>query len=171
MTDIVQGTIAFIQQHQLLGSAVVFLLAFCESFAFVSLLVPATGILFGVGGLMGAAGIAFWPIWTAAVLGAVAGDWLAYELAFRARDYVLAARPFADNPHIMHRATELIGRWGMIAVFIGRFFGPLRAVVPIAAGICEMPWWRFQIANLASALLWASAILTPGFLGMRWLVG
>jgi membrane protein DedA with SNARE-associated domain len=30
----------------------VFALAFCESFAFVSLLVPATGILLGVGGLI-----------------------------------------------------------------------------------------------------------------------
>jgi len=65
----------------------------------------------------------------------------------------------------------LIGRWGMLAVFVGRFFGPLRAVVPIAAGICEMPWWKFQVANVASALLWASAILTPGLLGVRWLVG
>lgn len=171
MANIAPATITFIQQHQLLGSAVVFLLAFCESFAFVSLLVPATTILLGLGGLMGAVGIAFWPIWTAAALGAIVGDWLAYELAFRARDYVLAMRPFAGNPNIVRRANELIGRWGLIGVFVGRFFGPLRAVVPIAAGLCQMPWWRFQIANLASALLWASAVLTPGFLGMRWLVG
>jgi len=116
-------------------------------------------------------GIKFWPIWTAAVLGAIAGDWLAYELAFRARDYVLAVRPLANNPRVVSRANALIGRWGMLAVFSGRFFGPLRAVVPIAAGICEMPWWKFQVANVASALLWASAILTPGLLGVRWLVG
>src|SRR5215475_2482321 len=108
MTDLVQNTISFIQQHEVLGSAVVFLLAFCESFAFLSLLVPATGILLGIGGLMGAVGIAFWPIWTAAVLGAIAGDWLAYELAFRFRDYVLATRLFADNPGIVARANELI---------------------------------------------------------------
>ena len=171
MTEIVQTTVAFIQQHEMLGSAVVFLLAFCKSFAFVSLLVPATAILFGLGGLIPVVGIKFWPIWTAAVLGAIAGDWLAYELAFRARDYVLAVRPLVNNPRIVARANELIGRWGMLAVFVGRFFGPLRAIVPIAAGICEMPWWKFQVANVASALLWASAILTPGFLGVRWLVG
>ena len=62
-------------------------------------------------------------------------------------------------------------RWGLIAVFCGRFFGPLRAIVPIAAGLHAMPWLKFQIANLASAVLWATGILSPGFVGMRWLMG
>jgi membrane protein DedA with SNARE-associated domain len=56
-------------------------------------------------------------------------------------------------------------------VFAGRFFGPFRAVVPIVAGLYEMPQLYFQIANFASAVLWATGILTPGFLSMRWLMG
>jgi membrane protein DedA with SNARE-associated domain len=171
MTDFVHSAISFIRDHEVLGSALVFLLAFCESFAFVSLLVPATGILLGLGGLIQVFGIRFWPIWIAAALGAIAGDWLAFSLSIRARAYLRTTGRFAINPHLLARATELIGRWGMIAVFIGRFFGPLRAVVPIAAGICAMPWLKFQIANFASALVWASAILAPGFFGARWLMG
>jgi len=61
-------------------------------------------------------------------------------------------------------------RWGVIAVFCGRFFGPFRAIVPIAAGLSTMSWLKFQIANLASAVLWATGILAPGFVGMRWLM-
>ena len=171
MTDLVSSITAFIRDHQALGSAIVFLLAFCESFAFISLLVPATGILFGAGGLITVFEIKFWPVWIAAVLGAIAGDWLAYDLSFRARAYLLATRWFASHSEAMSRGTEFVRRWGMLAVFAGRFFGPLRAIVPIAAGICAMPWLNFQIANIASALLWATAILTPGFLGMRWLIG
>jgi membrane protein DedA with SNARE-associated domain len=34
-----------------------------------------------------------------------------------------------------------------------------------------MQWWKFQIANLASAPVWATGILTPGFFGARWLMG
>jgi membrane protein DedA with SNARE-associated domain len=171
MTDLVASTISFIQNHEALGAVVVFLLAFCESFAFISLVVPATGILLGVGGLIPVFGIKFWPIWAAAALGAVAGDWLAYDLSLRARTYLIATRTFSNHSELLVRGTEFVGRWGMLAVFAGRFFGPLRAVVPIAAGICKMPWVKFQIANVASALLWASAILTPGFLGARWLIG
>ena len=45
---------------------------------------------------------------------------------------------------------------------IGRFFGPLRASVPLAAGIFEMSYWPFQIANFVSALVWSAVLLLFG---------
>ena len=36
------------------------------------------------------------------------------------------------------------------------------AAVPLAAGIFEMPYWRFQIANWVSALVWSAALLLFG---------
>ena len=50
----------------------------------------------------------------------------------------------------------------MLAIFIGRFFGPLRASVPLVAGIFRMPYWPFQLANFSSAFLWAFVLLTMG---------
>jgi membrane protein DedA with SNARE-associated domain len=47
---------------------VVLALAFGESLAFVSLLLPATALLAAAGGLLGSAGIPFWPIWAAAAI-------------------------------------------------------------------------------------------------------
>jgi len=38
----------------------------------------------------------------------------------------------------------------------------LRASVPLAAGIFEMPYWRFQLANFASAFVWSAALLLFG---------
>jgi membrane protein DedA with SNARE-associated domain len=52
--------------------------------------------------------------------------------------------------------------WGIPGIFIGRFFGPLRAAVPLIAGIFEMPYWRFQLANFSSAFVWAAVLLTLG---------
>jgi len=170
MSGLTESTIAFIQDHSGWGAAIVFGLAFCESFAFISLIVPATGILFGLGGLIAAAGIEFCSIWLAAALGAVAGDWLAYDLALRFKDCMIQAWPLSRHPALVARGVVFFHRWGVIAVFCGRFFGPLRAIVPIAAGLHAMPWLKFQVANLASAALWATGILTPGFVGMRWLM-
>jgi membrane protein DedA with SNARE-associated domain len=34
-----------------------------------------------------------------------------------------------------------------------------------------MPRFRFQIANLASAVVWSAGMLAPGVLGMQWLLG
>jgi membrane protein DedA with SNARE-associated domain len=33
--------------------------------------------------------------------------------------------------------------------------------VPLVAGMSELEFWPFQIANTASAILWAFALLTP----------
>jgi len=38
----------------------------------------------------------------------------------------------------------------------------LRASVPLVAGILEMPYWSFQIANFVSAFVWAAVLLTIG---------
>jgi membrane protein DedA with SNARE-associated domain len=171
MASFAQSAVAFVQNHHDWAGPIVFALAFCESFAFVSLFVPATVILVGLGGLIGAAGLAFWPIWIAAVLGAIAGDWLAYDLALRLKDQVIAAWPLSLYPGLVERGTRFFRHWGVLAVFVGRFFGPLRAIVPIVAGLYAMPWWKFQLANVGSALLWASGILLPGFVSIRWLVG
>ena len=57
-----------------------------------------------------------------------------------------------------------------MGIFLGCFFGPLRSAVPLAAGLCEMPTSRFQLANIGSALVWAAGILTPGRLVFDWLM-
>ena len=62
-------------------------------------------------------------------------------------------------------ARKLLGqmkKWGVVGIFIGRFFGPLRASGPLIAGIFEMPFWQFQIANFISAFIWAATLLTIG---------
>jgi membrane protein DedA with SNARE-associated domain len=171
MNDMAETTIAFVQEHEQWAAPIVLLLAFCESFAFVSLAVPATAILIGIGGLIAASGLEFWPIWLAAAAGAVAGDWLAYELAFRFKGYILETWPLNRHPKLIARGIQFFNKWGIAAVFVGRFFGPLRAIVPIVAGLNAMPRWGFQIANLASAALWAAGVLAPGFMGKEWLMG
>jgi len=50
----------------------------------------------------------------------------------------------------------------VMAIFIGRFFGPLRASVPLVAGIFRMQFVQFQIANFTSAFVWAAVLLTLG---------
>ena len=62
-----------------------------------------------------------------------------------------------------YRAGEdFFQRFGPWAVFLGRFFGPIRAVIALIAGIFLMPPMLFQAANMASASVWAFLILGPG---------
>ncbi len=76
VNEILDYTTTFIRAHQVWAAPIVFVLAFGESLAFLSLLLPATFILLGLGALIGETGIPFWPIWAAAAAGAFLGDWL-----------------------------------------------------------------------------------------------
>jgi membrane protein DedA with SNARE-associated domain len=152
----------FVRLHQAWAAPIVFLLAFGESLAFISLLIPAWGALVAIGAFVGTGDLSFWPLWVAGALGAAIGDWLSYWIGLKLEYSVTRIWPLSKHPDLIPRAERFVKRWGMAGIFIGRFFGPLRAAVPLVAGIFEMPFWRFQLANFSSALVWAAMLLTLG---------
>ena len=72
---------------------------------------------------------------------------------------------------MMRRGREFFEKYGAFAVFLGHFFGPIRAVIPVIAGMAAMRQIPFQIANVTSAFLWAGGVIAPSFLGVAWLAG
>jgi membrane protein DedA with SNARE-associated domain len=169
---IVQHVTEFVRDHGEWAAPIVFVLAFAESLAFISLLVPAWAALVGIGALISSGGINFWPVWIAASLGAALGDWLSYWVGLKLEYSVQHIWPLSRHPDLIPRGEAFVKKWGILGVFIGRFFGPLRASVPLVAGIFEMPYWRFQLANFSSAFVWAAVLLTLGDAisqGVRWL--
>jgi membrane protein DedA with SNARE-associated domain len=162
MEDVVRPIIDFVRDHQAWAGPIVFALAFGESLAFLSLLIPAWGALIGIGALIGPSGISFWPIWIAGAFGAACGDWLSYWFGFKFKDRVAQIWPLSRYPDMLPRGEDFVRDWGVPGIFIGRFFGPLRASVPLVAGIFEMPYGRFQIANFSSAFVWSATLLIFG---------
>ena len=157
-----QLVIDFVRVHQAWAAPIVFALAFGESLAFISLLIPAWAALVGIGALIGASGIPFWPVWVAGAIGAALGDWLSYWFGYTFKERIAHVWPLSRHPDLLPRGHAFMEKWGMLGIFIGRFFGPLRASVPLAAGIFEMPYWPFQIANFVSALMWSAVLLLFG---------
>ncbi len=163
---------AFVREHAAWAPAIVFALAFGESLAFISLLIPAWGALVAIGALIGPGGVNFWPVWIAAALGAALGDWLSYWIGLKLEYTVAHHWPLSRHPDLIPRGEAFVKKWGAFGIFIGRFFGPLRASVPLVAGIFEMPYWRFQLANFSSAFVWAAVLLTIGDIvgaAVKWL--
>jgi membrane protein DedA with SNARE-associated domain len=154
--------IAFVRDNAAWGPLIVFALAFGESLAFISLLIPAWGALVAIGALIKTSGISFWPMWIAASLGAAFGDWLSYWIGLKLEHSVAHVWPLSRHPDLIPRGEAFMKKWGIPGIFLGRFFGPLRASVPLIAGIFEMPYWRFQLANFSSAFVWAAVLLTIG---------
>jgi membrane protein DedA with SNARE-associated domain len=154
--------VEFVRAHEIWAVPIVGALAFGESLAFISLLLPAWAVLVAIGALIGPSGISFWPIWVAGAVGAALGDWLSYWVGVKVGPAVAHVWPLSRNPGLIPRGERFVTRWGPLAIFIGRFSGPLRAAVPLVAGIFAMPYWRFQAANFVSAFVWVAMLLTLG---------
>jgi membrane protein DedA with SNARE-associated domain len=157
-----QHVVEFVRVHEAWAAPVVFALAFGESLAFISLLIPAWAALVGIGVLISSGNLNFWPVWVAGSVGAALGDWLSYWIGVKLGPPVAHMWPLSRHPELLPKGEAFVKRWGVLAIFIGRFFGPLRASVPLVAGIFRMPPWQFQIANFSSAFLWAAVLLTLG---------
>jgi membrane protein DedA with SNARE-associated domain len=162
MEHLVQPTLDFISAHSGWAFPIMFITSFGESFAFISLFFPGTSILIVAGTLMSAGSLPFWPIMAGAAIGAVLGDSVSFWLGSRFGGAIARIWPFTRNPHLLADGIRFFERHGGKSVFIGRFFGPVRAVIPLAAGIMRMPRGRFWFANVTSALVWAPMLLLAG---------
>ena len=155
--------LAFVREHKAWAGPTVFVLAFGESLAFISLILPFWAILVGIGTLIGASGgLDFWYILTMAAVGAALGDWFSYWLGYHYHEPIARMWPLKNYPDLLPKGHAFFEKWGAWAVVLGRFSGPLRASVPLVAGIVAMPRVKFQIANWSSAFLWAFVLLAFG---------
>ncbi|MGX5202917.1 DedA family protein [Aliikangiella sp. IMCC44632] len=154
----------FIQENAAWAPFIIFLIAFLESVAVIGVLVPGWALLVGVGALIGADVISFQPIVIAAYLGAVIGEWGSFLLGRNYQAQILSTKWFQSHKIWVERSTRFFDRYGIYGVFLGRFFGPTRAVIPLVAGIAKMNSQQFFWVNVISGLFWAPLYLVPGML-------
>jgi membrane protein DedA with SNARE-associated domain len=177
MDNFVHHTVEFIRLHAEWAFPVLFLVSFGESFVGISLLFPGTTIMVIAGTFarwpLNPHGVLdIWPLLAGSIMGAVMGDAISFWLGRRFGHLLEKHWFFQKRPELLARGYTFFERFGVASVFIGRFFGPVRAVIPLVAGIMEMSWRQFWFANIGSALIWAPALLLLGTgftVAMRWL--
>lgn len=144
-----------------------FAFAFLKSLPLVALVIPGTALLLSIGAILGLGDANFVAVWLAISVGAALGDWVQFAAGVWFGPSLMRSKPLRKRPELLHRSTLFIQKWGVLSIVLCRFFGPLRATVPMIAGICGMRAVAFQAANWASAFLWAAALLLPGWWGTR----
>lgn len=95
----------------------------------------------------------------AATLGASLGDSIGYGLGHRYGDRLfdwLGKRfPKHVNPDVLAYAEHVFHRYGLFAVFFGRFIALLRIFAGPLSGSLRMRYSRFLPANVLGAICWA----------------
>ncbi len=162
MTALLQDLLAWVTANPTWAHLAVFLVALVESLAVVGLIVPGVIMMLGAGALIATGALQFWPVCLWAVAGAVAGDGLSYWLGRHFQGRLTTMWPFSRYPESLDSGVRFFEKYGGKSVAFGRFVGPVRAVIPMVAGMMGMPPGRFLVANVLSAVAWAPAYLLPG---------
>jgi len=160
--DLIRQLIEWIGNHPHWAGIIIALVAFSESLAFVGLVVPGALIMFAAGALIASGALGFWSTFLWAVAGAILGDGLSYWLGRRYRGQIATFWSFNRHPELLARGEAFFHRHGGKSILLGRFIGPVRPVIPVVAGMLDMPPVRFYVSNVLSAVGWAPAYLVPG---------
>ena len=160
----ISAVIGVASNHPWLAFVLVGAVAFAESLAVIGTFIPAAIVLFCAGVLIGHGSLAWLPTLAIAVAGAVAGDALSFEAGRQPRMRERALALARGRARWIDRAEDLVRRRGSASIFIVRFTGPVRAFVPLIAGMAGLPRMRFYLVNVLSALLWAPVHILPGAL-------
>jgi len=109
------------------------------------------------------------------ILGDLVGSLIGYAIGFLLEENLLLGliRKFGKiilvTEHDYLRITELIKKYGLPFVFVGKMLPGVKSFVAVAAGITEVDFKKFLVANTLSALIYVSVVSYIGFyLGGKW---
>ena len=141
------------------GYALIFLISFGESLAFVGLLIPGSliVILFGIFASQGLFKITD-LIWFIAI-GGILGDIFSYYLGKKGTKIFRFIKK-----HHLEKAENFINKYGNKSILLGRFVGPLRPIIPFTCGILKMETRKFIYWSIFSTFAWAISHLFLGYL-------
>lgn len=144
------------------GYWVVFAFALLESLAFVGTLVPGT-IFIVLAGFLSARGLFdFKDLFILTTLGAILGDSISYYLGTRGTMFFTKKNKIFKLSHL-DQGKEFFEKHGNKSIFLGRFVGVIRPIMPFVAGLSEMKIRKFLFWDVLSGLLWAAFHLALGY--------
>ena len=162
MDSLLQNMLDWITMHPHIFSIAVFVVALMESLVVLGLLIPGAALLFGAGALMATGALPILPIILWTIAGAIVGDTISFLLGHHYHQRLRVIWPFRRYPRLVNRGVDFFVRHGGKSVFMARFIGPLRPIVPAIAGMMNMTTARFLLVDSIASILWAPVYILPG---------
>ncbi|MFH1994810.1 MAG: VTT domain-containing protein [Nitrospinota bacterium] len=154
--------LGFISAHPLLAYGAIFLNSLADSLPLIGILIPGSAIIFGVGIVVATGVLSLKPVILVAIAGAIVGDGIGYWFGRHYKRRLLHTPPSSRYASMLERGERYFRDHGGKSVFLARFIGPLRPVIPIVAGMSGMEPIPFSVINIISAIGWAFAYILPG---------
>ena len=159
-----QAVLDWVQLHPSATGWMIFLVALGESLLLVGILLPGAALLIGLGTLIGLGVVDFQLAWVTASLGAFVGDGISFWIGHHYKQRLLKIWPMYKFPKLIEQGQSFFKKWGLLSVFVGRFVGLVRPIIPAIAGMMHMPLKKYIAISTVAAILWSPFYLLPGML-------
>jgi membrane protein DedA with SNARE-associated domain len=163
-TGWVKDVYDWIQANPNWTGILILLFAFTESILLVGIIFPGAAFLVSLGALIGLGVLDFYSAWIWATIGAFLGDGISFWIGYKYKQNLLKMWPIYKFPDLIDKGQNFFQKYGGISVFIGRFVGPVRPIIPAIGGMMSMSVKKYIIISAVASILWAPFYLLPGML-------
>ncbi|AZP36246.1 Inner membrane protein YabI [Candidatus Annandia adelgestsuga] len=142
----------------------IFIVSFFESLALTGLFLPGTILMIGLGTFIGNHKVSLYDAWFVGIIGCLLGDWISYFIGLKLKKKYIKKINFLNITSIIDKIEYTLNHYSVITIFIGKFIGPIRPLIPILSGILKVPLKKFFYPNLFGCVLWPLLYFIPGIL-------
>ncbi len=164
MSEILSHILMSLKDNVLYVYLFVFVVAFLESFAFLGLLVPGAAVVVSIGFLASKGYFDVCRIVGFAVVGAILADIVSFFMGNKYFFHIKKTKIYAKYESYFEKGEQFFKKYGGISVFIGRFIGFLRPVIPFVAGTLNMDKTQFLFWAVLSGVIWGVSYIGVGYL-------
>ena len=140
----------------------VFFAAFIESFALIGVIIPGVVLLALISG-MASSTLNVVELVLIAYVASYLADILSFLLGTKISKSIDKLWPFNKYPNLLVQGRTFVKRFGILGVFVGKFIGPIRPLLPLTAGSLGMNFKYFLTVEIFSSFLWALLYTVPGY--------
>ncbi|HBC88706.1 MAG TPA: hypothetical protein DCZ94_17320 [Lentisphaeria bacterium] len=144
------------------GYLIAFSLAFLESLAFVGGFIPGSTAIVLLGFMCFRGYLNIYALMAVTVLGAVLGDSVSYWLGTKGTQFFKSENRFLKASHL-DLGQKFFEKHGNKSIFLGRFIGIIRPMIPFAAGLSRMNYKVFLFWNVFSGIIWGISHIYLGY--------
>ena len=164
LENIITPLANYMVEHQNMGALIAGLIACAESMAIIGTIIPGSITMTLIGTLIGSGVLAVGLTLSYIVVGAFIGDYLSYWVGAHYKEKIKDFKIIQRYITWIEYGEKFITKHGVKSIIIGRFFGPMRSMVPLVAGVLGMSRIKFILGATPSVILWAALYLTPGII-------
>ena len=143
--------------------------SFIESFALVGIIVPGVVLLAIISGLASAS-LSIYEVVLIAYFSSLLSDVASFFIGLSLKKSIHKIWPFTKYPDLLNQGKSFFKKYGILGLFIGKFIGPVRPLLPITAGTLDMEIRKFFLIEIFSCFIWALVYTIPGYYAAQTMV-